>query len=466
MNGMKCFSTDRWLSAIAAIGFLGSVAYGQAAKLDDAIRLRFWENPEFVKRFMGTYGVNTEIEPRFETPEEQMAFRELGDMIRENPEAAKGRLKKMITPTSSAVLPFTLGAIFFQEGDAAQAIEQFELALSKFPDFRRAHRNMGFALAQEGRYREASKSLTKALNLGAVDASIYGLLGYSYINDGKKLSAEGAYLNALLLDPDNQDWKLGLIKSYIARANYSQAIALLDEILSQNPDSANLWSLQANVYLQMEDNENAAINFEMLRRMGKATLPNLMLLGDIYMMDDALGLALPVYLEAIEKDGVNDIRRSLRAAEILVSRGAWTEANQMFAKIQQRHEGAVSDDEEAKLLRLESRVAIANGEGEKALAVLEQIISKNPLDGEALLMAGEFYSQEGESEKAVFRYEMAAKLAGFEADAWLKHAQLLVRQQDYNEALELLRKAQKMTPRDNVQKYLEAVERVARASAG
>ena len=464
MNGMKWFSNEPWLLAIMVAGFSSTVVLGQSAKLDDATRLRFWENPEFVKRFMGAYGTNPEIEPRFENPEEQMAFRELGDVIRENPAAAKGRLMKMITPTSSAVLPFTLGAILFQEGEAAQAIEQFELALSKFPDFRRAHRNMGFALAQEGRYDEAAKSLTKALNLGAVDASIYGLLGYSYLNDGKNLSAEGAYLNALLLDPDNQDWKLGLIKSYIARGNYSQAIALLDEILVQNPDSANLWSLQANVYLQMEDNQNAAINFEMLRRMEKASLANLMLLGDIYMMDDALGLALPVYLEAIEKDGVNDIRRSLRAAEILVSRGAWTEANQMFAKIKQRHQGVMSGEEEAKLLRLESKVAIANGEGEKALAVLEQIISKNPLDGDALLMAGEFYSQEGESEKAVFRYEMAAKISGFEADAWLKHAQLLVRRQAYNEALELLRKAQKVNPRDNVQKYLEAVERVARAS--
>ena len=443
-----------------------SVLNTQSASLDEKTRLEFWNNPEFVKRFMASYGFNTQIEPRFETPDEQMAFKELSEVIRENPAEAMSRLQKMITPTSSAVLPYTLGALYFQEGEAAKAIEQFELAITQFPDFRRAHRNMGFALAQEGRYGEAAKSLTKALTLGAVDASIYGLLGYSYLNEGKSLSAEAAYLNAILLDPDNQDWKLGLIKSYIARSNYTQAVALLDEVLAENPESANLWSLQANVYLQMEDNAQAAINFEMLRKLGKASLANLMLLGDIYMMDESLEMALPVYLDAIEKDGVNDIRRSLRASEILVSRGAWKEADVLFSKIKALHQKTMSDEEEAKLLRLESKVAIANGEGEKALAVLEQIIGKNPLDGEALLLAGEFYSQEGQKEKAVFRYEMAAKISGFEADAWLKHAQLLVRQQEYSEALELLEKAQKVKPRDNVQKYLDAVQRVARASAG
>ncbi|MCS1409696.1 MAG: Beta-barrel assembly-enhancing protease [Verrucomicrobia subdivision 3 bacterium] len=445
---------------------LVSQVAAQATKLDEETRLQFWSNPEFVKRFMASYGFNTEIEPRFETPEEQMAFKELGDVIRESPSEAMSRLQKMITPTSSAVLPFTMGALYFQEGESAKAIEQFELAITKFPDFRRAHRNMGFALAQEGRYDEATKSLTKALNLGAVDASIYGLLGFSYLNEGKNLSAEAAYLNAILLDPENQDWKLGLIKSNIARFNYSQALALLDEVLAENPESASLWSLQANVYLQMEDNRRAAVNLEMLRKMGKATLANLMLLGDIYMLDEALELALPVYLNAIEQDGVNDIRRSLRATEILVDRGAWVEADQLFAKIKQFHGDSISGEEEAKLLRLESKVAIANGEGDKALQVLEQIITKNPLDGEALLLAGEFYSQEGKSEEAIFRYDLAAKINGYEADAWLKHAQLLVRQQEYNEALELLRKAQKVKPRDNVQKYLEAVERVARASTG
>ncbi len=47
----------------------------------------------------------------------------------------------------------------------------------------------------------------------------------------------------------------------------------------------------------------------------------------------------------------------------------------------------------------------------------------------------------------------------------MKQAQLLVSSRKYEPALELLRKAQKVKPRDNVQRYLERVEQVARNAA-
>jgi hypothetical protein len=77
-------------------------------------------------------------------------------------------------------------------------------------------------------------------------------------------------------------------------------------------------------------------------------------------------------------------------------------------------------------------------------------------------MIGEYYARTGEQEKAEFRFDMAGKISGFEAEACVKHAQMLVGQQKYDKAIELLIKAQKLRPRENVQRYLEAVQRVAR----
>jgi len=200
----------------------------------------------------------------------------------------------------------------------------------------------------------------------------------------------------------------------------------------------------------------------MLRRLGKATPQNLYLLGDLYMSQEARDLALTSYLEAIEKDAGQNISKALRPAQILVSRGAWEEARQLFAKI--RGAGAaLSREDELKLLKFESKVALGTGGGTEAIKVLEQIIERNPLDGEALLLAGDYYAKNGEREKAEFRYDTAGKLTGFEADAFVKHAQLLVQSQKYAQATELLRKAQKVKPRDNVERYLEKVEQLARA---
>src|SRR5436190_1576543 len=119
--------------------------------------------------------------------------------------------------------------------------------------------------------------------------------------------------------------------------------------------------------------------------------------------------------------------------------------------------------DELKLLKLESKVAMSTGAGDEAIKVLEQIIVRNPLDGEALMLAGDYYSKNEQREKAEFRYDTASKLQGFEADAFVKHAQLLVQTQKYPQAVELLHKAQKIKPRDNVQRYLDKVEQMARA---
>ena len=81
------------------------------------------------------------------------------------------------------------------------------------------------------------------------------------------------------------------------------------------------------------------------------------------------------------------------------------------------------------------------------------------------MLAGDYYSKNGQKEKAEFRYQTAAGISGYEADAYVKHAQLLVQSQKYTQATELLKKAQKVKPRDNVQRYLEKVEQLSRSGA-
>ncbi len=68
----------------------------------------------------------------------------------------------------------------------------------------------------------------------------------------------------------------------------------------------------------------------------------------------------------------------------------------------------------------------------------------------------------GDLEKAIFYYERAASIEKYEADAKLRHAQVLVNQSKYAEALPLLRRAQLLEPRENIQEFLEQVERIAK----
>ena len=87
----------------------------------------------------------------------------------------------------------------------------------------------------------------------------------------------------------------------------------------------------------------------------------------------------------------------------------------------------------------------------------------DPLDGEALILLGRRSSRTEDFEKAIFYFERAAAIEKYEADAKIQHAQLLVQQGKYNEALPLLRRAQQISHRQNVQEYLEQVERFAKS---
>ena len=96
------------------------------------------------------------------------------------------------------------------------------------------------------------------------------------------------------------------------------------------------------------------------------------------------------------------------------------EARKLFAKIRGTGSG-LSGADELKLLKLNRRWRWPD-EGEKAIQTLEQIIQKDPLDGEALLLAGDYFAKNGQREKAEFRYQPRRR-SGFEADAFVKHAQ-------------------------------------------
>lgn len=424
-----------------------------------------WNSTEFKKKFLRSYGVASEIEPKFKTPEEQAFYAGLRGIIFDNPVQAIQMLDAEINPQSSATLDFTLGALHFQEGSTSKAIENYQKAIEKFPDFRRAHRNLGIVLSQEGDYAKAIKSLTKTINLGDADPLVYGLLGASYAGVNQHLAAESSFRMAIISEPDSIDWQLGLVRSYLAQEKFTDARKLLDSLLEGNPDSEKLWALQANVLVQQEKLEEALVNLELLRDQGKATSKLLFLLGDLYLNDEFEELALSAYKEALQDPGTASYARILRAAKSFVSMGSYEAATDLLNTVKSAQTTSLSPEEELDILKLEARMAIANEDGEKAIALLTQILEKDPLDGEALIMAGDYYMADGETEKAMFRFESASKVTGFEADGLVKQAQIHVQKSNYKEALTLLRKAQQINPRDNIQRYLENIERLARAAS-
>jgi biopolymer transport protein ExbB/TolQ/tetratricopeptide (TPR) repeat protein len=425
--------------------------------------LAVWNDPIFQKQFIAGYGVNSEVEPRV-TVEEVTILEKIRPLMAQDLPKAEELLKKQIKPDCSAILDFTLGGIYFQQDKMPEALANYLKAVGKFPSFRRAWRNLGLIYARDGKYDDAINAFTKMIELGGGDAYSYGLLGFAYAAKQDYQAAEAAYRNALLLQPQNTQWRLGLTRCVFRQQKFEDAVTLLEVLIARNPEQADFWLLQAQAYLGMKQPLQAAEDIEAVNRLGKGTLDSLYTLGDIYVNEGLVDLGARTYLRAIDADAQQPAGRPLRCAEVLAARGALTQARQVSTHILEVWDSRIEDADRRRLLKLEARLNMAEGGSSPETAkVLEEIVKIDPLDGEALMLLGQHYGHQNEPDRAMFYYERAESLEAFEVNARIRHAQVLVGLKRYAEALPLLRRAQELKPREDVQKYLDQVERLAKS---
>ena len=194
-------------------------------------------------------------------------------------------------------------------------------------------------------------------------------------------------------------------------------------------------------------------------RLGGSTADSLYTLGDIYSKEGLFGPAVNAYVRAMEKDSERQPNRVLVAAQFMTGSQALDEAGALLAGVERVYGDNLEQGLRKDVLRAKAKVAVALGDNAAEAAALEEVLAMDPLDGDALILLGQYYGRTAEQEKAALYFERAAAISGFEADAMVRHAQMLVRSGEFKKALPLLKQAQSIKPRDAIQDYLEQVER-------
>ena len=468
-------SVARLLIAVTALGAAPCVSMASAPagvggeapppsmKISQPDLAVIWNDPGFQKSFIGGYGVSADIEPRI--AQDDMALLELvRQLMAEELPAAETLLKESVRPEVSAVIDLTLGGVQFQQDKIDDALVNYRNAVAKFPNFRRAYRSIGLICTRKSQYEAAIAAFNKMIELGGADAYSYGLLGFCHSARGDYQPSEAAYRNALLLQPDNVEWRLGLTRSVFKQAKYEDAASLLDVLITNYPDKADFWLLQAHTYLGLKQPMKAAVNLEALDSIGKSTVDSLFTLGDIYVSEALPDMALSAYDRAITKNPAQPVSRSIRAAEVLAARGGLLQSKVLLTHVKSNWSDTLSDTDRRKVLKLQARLAMNSGAGDAETAtVLEEVIALDPLDGEALMLLGQHYNRTAQPDKAILYYERAARIDAFAANAKVKIAQVFVAQGRFNEALPMLRDAQTLKPREDIARYIEQVERASKS---
>ena len=425
--------------------------------------LKIWNDPLFKKQFTESYIAETDIEPRVTLIERDQMEKILALISSDKMDEAARQLERARGKATSAVFDFTLANIYFQQDQLDEAAVAYEQAVAKYPKFRRAHRNLGLIYVRQGEFAKAVPALTQVIELGGGDALTYGLLGFAYSSIDNHLAAESALRQAVLLDPATLDWQMGLARALFRQSRHAEAVALCGSLIEAHPQRADLWMLQANAYIGLNQPLKAAENYELVDHLGQSTADSLNMLGDIYVNEGLFEPAVGSYIRAMQKNPERGAERAVRASKVLIARNALNETRRLIEQIEVLHGDRMEAGDRKDLLKLRARIAVAEGAGEEEARVLEQIVTLDPLDGEALILLGQHAARNNNPEKAIFYYERAQGIERFEADARVRHAQLLAGQGNYTEAQPLLRRAQELKPRDDVQRYLEQIERVSKS---
>ncbi|MCH6258208.1 tetratricopeptide repeat protein [Puniceicoccaceae bacterium K14] len=421
-----------------------------------------WDNPEFKKRFLGSYGFDMEINPKI-TREESEIMQEVAELMSSNPSEAIRILESSLTPEISAAFDYTIGSLYLQTGDLENAKKNYETAIKKFPNFFRAYQNLSFALVQEGEYEEAKPLLTKAIEIGGGNGTLYGLLGYSYLNTGVSSQALDSYRQALLFQPDSDDWRLGKLNSLLDMGMDSEAIGMLSDLIEMDPSKANFWMMQANAFMNDREYNKALANLELVSRMNNLSPQGLTLLGDLLLNEGLPRRALERYKVAIDS-GELPVSKLLRVAEGLALRGAIKESAELADSITDSYGSSVSPEDELAILNIKASSAMSDGDMAKAATILEDIVSKDPLNGKALISLGDYYRGASDVEKAMLQYERASKVKGFEPQALIALARMEVSLKNYQSAVNHLKRANSLDPKPYLDDYISQLESVLKSS--
>ena len=419
-------------------------------------------DPEWQKSFLGSYGFLSGAEPDIK-PSELEILKEVIELMKSNPRTAATVLSSRTGEGSSAALDFILANLRFQNGQTTEAVESYDLALQKFPDFRRAHKNLGLLMVQMNACSDAVSHLSRALELGERDGRAYGLLGYCYIQMENYVAAEAAYQNAVLQQPNSKDWQLGLARSLNSQSKFKESAALFSSFLKEHPTDASAWKLQANAFLGMDEPLAAAVNLEAVRMLGAADASTLKLLGDIYLNEGIMDLSKEAYLAAIDADAAgNQFEAAYRAADLLQRAQANEDSAELIDSIDRRYSKTLSTEQSLQLMTLKAKVARGRGQFKEAARMLEKIVEQDGTRGDALLELAKYHRDQGDDQRALLILERAEKVEGYAYPALVERAQLRVASRDYEAAAGLLRQAIRIKREPRIERFLARIEDATR----
>ncbi|MDA0345959.1 MAG: tetratricopeptide repeat protein [Verrucomicrobia bacterium] len=426
-----------------------------------------WREDDFEKRFKGSYGINSYLEPEldvdnFNVYEGVLAFLD-------NSEGAITFITNSMATLEeqgievSASLHFLLGNFFFESDEHDLAEEQYILAIHKHPNFLRAYENLGYSFMQNDQNEKALPVLLKALELGSNDSQIHGLIGFLYLDKELYLSALSAFESAMLFNPRNNTWRFGIFQSLINLNRNDSALGVAEEILLFDPDNPVNWQNVASLLMRLNREDEVISHVEMVHQLGGSSYRTHRLLGNLYFnreMVEQANLEFKVMIDLASEAA--DLEDVLEVCEGMLYFGFVEEAQSLFGKLTNKGTelGLVIDPESTDMIQ--AMFYMEDGRLDQAETIFLRVLNANPAQPRALLFLAQILVQQRDFDQAGIYFELAQMYPEVSYNAYYAHAQLLLGLEQREEALAKLRQAQSIDASDELSEIISSLEETGR----
>jgi predicted Zn-dependent protease len=390
------------------------------------------------------------------TEEEYALYEKVVSMLTNNVDGALKMLEAMMNEKEppSPAFEFILGNLYYRANQPELAEKRYRSAVTRYPNFLRAWSNLGLLYYTNHRFADAIPCFSKSVVLGDRDPTTFGLLGYCLEREGDVASAEMAYMQAIIGDQANSDWKEGLLRTYIADKQFGRAESLCKTLIKERPTEKYLWLAYASVLLSQGQKIEATVLLETAAGTGVAGPDELLLLGDLYADQGLAAEAVAAYQKVPGPDRDRGEQKLIRFTQVLIAAGKLTEAEQALDALKTE----LTPQGQPAFLQLCADLLIARKRWPEARAQAEALLKLDPLNGTALLTLGRTYAEEHDFAHAMLALEAAYRIPESTYRASLELAGIELRNHRYVKSVEYLEKALSIHETDQVENYLARVK--------
>ena len=287
------------------------------------------------------------------------------------------------------------------------------------PSKARALLARGDALLRAGRAEDAVEDLRKAIDYRPDDERAWLHLGaaLTHLANGQE-EAERVLRNALSLSPKLVDAQVALGRLLLNQGREAEALEFYRSAVAADPYATATRYALAGVLEATGDASAARDHYRWLTRNENGEVQVLLSQGNIAAQDGDLIGAINLYRQATELDQSRIVEPQLKLAQTLILVERYDEALLVFRSL------ATHFPTDARGGIGVARVHLVRGEKEMALAMVGEVIDRNPAASDAWFLRGRLLTMSGRQSEAIEAYENALVLRPYERSTLLNLAVL------------------------------------------